>query len=157
MIYPFNDVALYDSKVVTTPHFGNAAYDIMRPMTDQQEHNTRVVQMFMGTRADHAPHPLPYPVFAWQCEQCKAKTYSVAKPPPDHTLVCNVCVSEMTAKAEQDASTHFMWNMTDELEDSVRSIAGEQKRPAEEVFNHFLDWKLGRPTKAVLSTKPEKK
>ncbi len=102
----------------------------------------------MGTRADHAPHPLPMPVFVWKCEKCKAKTYSVAKPPPDTTIVCNVCVSQITAKAQQDPATQVAWNRTEELQKSVEDIADKKGLPAGEVFNRFLEWKLGRPTEA---------
>jgi hypothetical protein len=50
-----------------------------------------------------------------------------------------------------------MWGMTNELNDSVRNIADEKSRPVEEVFNRFLEWKLGRPMKATIYDKPEKK
>jgi hypothetical protein len=126
-------------------------------MIPPKEHKVRVTRMFMGTRADLAPQPLPMPVFEWPCAKCKAKTYSVAEPPGNSTLICNVCAAEMTAQAEQDSSTKVMWGMTNELNDSVRNIADEKSRPVEEVFNRFLEWKLGRPMKATIYDKPEKK
>ena len=46
--------------------------------------------------------------------------------------------------------------MTQELEDGVRTIAEEKKRPVEEVFSRFLEWKLGKTTKVSLYTKSEK-
>ncbi|MDQ3829274.1 MAG: hypothetical protein M3361_08190 [Candidatus Tectomicrobia bacterium] len=113
--------------------------------------------MFMGTRADLAPHPLSVAVFRWSCAKCQAQTYSIAKPPPDATLVCNVCVSQMTEQAEHDQSTQVMWGMTKELGDGVQAIVEEKGRPVEEVFNRFIEWKLGRPTRTVLYRKPEKK
>ena len=125
-------------------------------MIPPKEHNARVTRMFMGTRADLAPQPLPMPVFAWSCAKCEAETYSVGEPPSDAILVCNICASKITAQAEQDSSTKVMWGMTNDLEDSVRNIAEDKSRPVEEVFNRFLEWKLGRPTKSNLYTKPEK-
>jgi hypothetical protein len=116
-----------------------------------------LTKLFMGTRADLAPNPLPLPVFAWECAQCQAKTYSIAEPPLDATPVCNVCASQITAQAEQHASTKVMWGMTDELEDSVRNIADEKKRSEREVFHRFLEWKLGRPMKVKPFKKSEKK
>jgi hypothetical protein len=113
--------------------------------------------MFMGTRADLAPNPLLLPVYEWDCKKCQAKTYSVAEPPHDAELICNVCASEMTAQAEREPSTQVMWGMTNQLEDSVRKIADEKTRPTEEVFNRFLEWKLGRPTRANLYNKSAKK
>ena len=89
----------------------------------------------MGTRADLAPYPL---AFVWDCECCKAPTYSAAKPPPDASIICNVCASQMTALAEQDPQTHVAWNMTDEGEEAVRAIAEEKQRPVAEVFSRFL-------------------
>ncbi len=126
----------------------------MAPPTGNQ---TRVIRMFMGTRADLAPNPLPLPVYEWDCEKCQAKTYSVAEPPHDAKLICNVCASEMTAQAEREPSTQVMWGMTNELEDSVRHIADEKKRSEGEVFNRFLEWKLGRPMKVKPFNKSEKK
>jgi hypothetical protein len=59
--------------------------------------------------------------------------------------------------AEQNDSTHVAWRMTDEGEDILRDIAEEKGRPVEEVYNRFLEWKLGRPLKVTLYRKPEKK
>ena len=126
-------------------------------MTPPTGNQARVIRMFMGTRADLAPNPLLLPVYEWDCEKCQAKTYSVAEPPHDAELICNVCASEITAQAEREPSTQVMWGMTNQLEDSVRKIADEKTRPTEEVFNRFLEWKLGRPTRANLYNKSAKK
>jgi hypothetical protein len=130
---------------------------IFPTMALMEENNVKVTPMFMGTRADLAPNPLPRPVFAWDCAKCHAKTYSVAEPPPDAIPVCNMCASQITEQAEQDASTKVMWGMTNELEDNVRNIAEEKQRPEGEVFNRFLEWKLRRPIKVSPYTTSEKK
>jgi hypothetical protein len=123
-------------------------------MAQTEGNKVRVVAMFMGTRADLAPYPLTY---VWRCECCQAPTYSEAYPPPDQRRVCHVCASQLTAMAEQDSSTHVAWRMTDEGEDILRDIAEEKQRPVEEVYNRFLEWKLGRPVKVTLYRKPEQK
>jgi hypothetical protein len=122
-------------------------------MTDEQK-TVRVVPIFFGTRADLAPYPL---AFVWACECCEAPTYSAAEPPPDHKLVCNVCVSRMTAQAEQDPKTRVAWNITDEGWDSIGEIAEKKQRPVEEVFHHVLEWQLRRPITGEIYRKPEKK
>jgi hypothetical protein len=116
----------------------------------------KFTKMFMGTRADLAPQPLPTPVYAWPCAKCHSETYSIAEPPRDSTWICHMCASELTAQAEQDPSTQVAWNMADELEDSVNRISDEQKRPVEEVFSRFLEWKLGRPMNVSADPKSEK-
>jgi hypothetical protein len=132
-------------------------FGIMMPMTPPEDKAINIVRMFMGTRADLAPQPVPRSVFTWDCEKCQAKTYSIAEPPRDSTRICNVCAAQLSAQAEQDSSTQVMWGMTNELEDSVKKIAGEKKRPVEEVFNRFLEWKLRRPINSTPDPKSEKK
>ena len=123
-------------------------------MAPKPRNHVRVVALFMGTRADLAPHPLP---FVWACECCNAATYSAAEPPPEQRLVCHVCASQLTAMAEQDPKTHVAWRMTEEGEDILSDIAEEKQRPVEEVYHRFLEWQLGRPLKVTLYRKPEKK
>jgi hypothetical protein len=50
-----------------------------------------------------------------------------------------------------------MWGMTRQLQKSVRTIADEKRLPSEKVFDRFLEWKLGRQTKASLYHKSAKK
>jgi hypothetical protein len=60
-------------------------------------------------------------------------------------------------QAEQNPSTAVMWGMNQELADSVNTIADKKKRPVDEVFNRFLEWKLGRPMNATRFDPSEKK
>jgi hypothetical protein len=137
-----------------------AVYDLVKrarispTMAPKPRNHVRVVALFMGTRPDLAPHPLP---FVWACECCNAATYSAAEPPPEQRLVCHVCASQLTAMAEQDPKTHVAWRMTEEGEDILSDIAEEKQRPVEEVYHRFLEWQLGRPLKVTLYRKPEKK
>jgi hypothetical protein len=132
-------------------------FGIIMPMTPPDEHDVKVVRMFMGTRADLVPQPVPLSAFEWECQKCQAKTYSIAEPPSGSTCICNACASQLTAQVDQDSSTLVRWGMTNELEDSVRKIAGEKKRPVEEVFNRFLEWKLRKPMNPTADPKSQKK
>jgi hypothetical protein len=122
-------------------------------MADEQT-TRRVVPIFFGTRADLAPRPMTY---VWNCESCQAPTYSEAKPPPNHTLVCNVCVSRISAQAEKAPKTRVGWNTTDEGWDLLGAMAEEKKRPVEEVFRHAIEWQVRRRVTGEIYRKPEKK
>jgi hypothetical protein len=123
-------------------------------MAETSGNNVRVVKLFMGTRADLAPHPLAY---IWLCECCKAETYSEASPPSEQRLVCNVCAAQLSAMAEQASKTRVGWGMTDEGWDIIDDIAEEKQRPVEEVFKHALEWQLRRPIKGEIYRKPVQK
>jgi hypothetical protein len=152
------DVAPEDAGGDNDPNeTDKSAFGIIMRITTAMEKPMQFTKMFMGTRADLAPQPPPAHVYAWPCARCDSETYSIAEPPRDSTWICHVCASELTKQAEQNASTHVMWNMADELEDSVKHISDEQKRPIQEVFNRFLEWKLGRPMNVSPVTEPEKK
>jgi hypothetical protein len=116
--------------------------------------NTNVVRIFFGTRADLAAAPMTY---VWQCESCQSPTYSEASPPPDHTLVCNVCVAQMSAMAEKAPKTRIGWNITDQGWDIVNDIAAEKQRPVEDVFKDVMEWQVRRPITGEIYRKPEKK
>jgi hypothetical protein len=122
-------------------------------MADEQQ-TTRVMPIFFGTRADLAPYPMTY---VWACESCTEPTYSVAEPPLNHTIVCNVCVSRISSQAEKAPKTRVAWNITDEGWDILGEMAEERKRPVEEVFKHAMEWQLRRPITGEIYRKPEKK
>ena len=116
--------------------------------------NTNVVRIFFGTRADLAASPMTY---VWPCENCQSPTYSEASPPPNHKLVCNVCVAQMSAMAEKTPKMRVGWNITDEGWDIVDDIAAEKQRPVEDVFKDVMEWQVRRPIKGEIYRKPEKK
>ena len=116
--------------------------------------NTNIVRIFFGTRADLAASPMTY---VWQCERCQAPTYSEASPPPDHTLVCNVCVAQISANAEKAPNTRVGWNITEEGWDIVNDIVAEKQRSVEDVFKDVMEWQVRRPIKGEIYRKPEKK
>jgi hypothetical protein len=123
-------------------------------MTPPDEKERRVVRIFFGTRADLASAPMTY---VWDCQRCHAPTYSAAEPPPQHTLLCNVCVSLLSEQAEKAPKTRMGWNTTDEGWDLLREMAEEKKRPVEEVFRHAIEWQVRRSIKGEIYRKPEKK
>jgi hypothetical protein len=127
---------------------------IVPRMAQMDGDNTKIVRIFFGTRADLAPYPMTY---LWDCECCHAPTYSAAEPPPDQRLVCNVCVSQLSAMAEQSPNTRVGWGITDEGWDIIDDMAEEKQRPVEVVFNRVMEWQLRRPIRGELYRKPEKK
>jgi hypothetical protein len=96
-------------------------------------------------------------VYAWPCAKSQAETYSVAHPPDDSTWICNVCAAELTAQAEENPSTLVLSSMTEQLEESIKNISDMTNRPMTEVFNRFLEWKLGRPMRTTPIKSPLKK
>jgi hypothetical protein len=129
-------------------------FAIIALMTPPDEKAMKVVRIFFGTRADLAPAPMTY---LWDCQRCHAPTYSAAEPPPQHTLVCNVCVSRISEQAEQDPHMHTGWNTTDEGWDRLGAMAQERKRPIEEMFKHAMEWQVRRPITGAIYRKPEQK
>jgi hypothetical protein len=123
-------------------------------MTPPDEKVMNVVRIFFGTRADLAPYPMTY---MWACESCKEPTYSAAEPPPHHTLVCNVCVSQISAQAEKAPKTHVGWNTTDEGWELLEEMAEERTRPVEEIFKHAMEWQIRRPITGEIYRKPAQK
>jgi hypothetical protein len=119
-----------------------------------EENYKKVVRVFFGTRADLASAPMTY---LWDCQRCHSPTYSAAKPPPQHALVCNVCVSRMSEQAEQDPTMHMGWNTTDEGWGLFGAMAEERKRPVEEIFKNAMGWQVRRPIKGEIYRKPEQK
>jgi hypothetical protein len=111
----------------------------------------------VGTRTDLAPTPLPQLIFTHQCGQCGAKTLTESEYPVDISVICNVCAAAMATQLDKDSSTQLLFTMPNDLKARLIDLAHQQRLPIEEVFKDFLAWKLGRPIKATLSTKPEKK
>jgi len=111
----------------------------------------------IGTREDLAPTPLPHLIFTHQCNQCGAKTFTETEYPVDIPVICNVCAATMTTQLDKDSSTQLLFTMPDAVKARLIDIAYQQRLPVEDVFKDFLAWKLRGPTKATLSTKPEKK
>jgi hypothetical protein len=122
-------------------------------MADEQK-TMRLVRIFFGTRADLATHPMTY---VWNCESYKEPTYSEAEPPPNLSLVCNVCVSRISAQAEKAPNTRVGWNTTDEGWDRLGAIAEKKQRPIAEVLKDALEWQLRRPITGEIYRKPPKK
>ncbi len=119
-----------------------------------EKRDTRVVRIFFGTRADLAASPMTY---VWQCESCQSPTYSEASPPPNHKLVCNVCVSQIAAKAEKEPKNHVGWNITDQGWDIFSDMAEAKQRPVEDVFHDVMEWQVRRPITGEIYRKSEKK
>jgi hypothetical protein len=100
--------------------------------------------------------PSRYP-YVWPCESCQAPTYSEASPPPNHKLICNVCVAQISAMAEKTPKMRVGWNITDEGWDIVDDIAAEKQRPVEDAFKDVMEWQVRRPITGEIYRKPEKK
>jgi hypothetical protein len=119
--------------------------------------NTRLDTYVVGTRSDLAPTPLPSTVFTHRCGHCKAKTLTETEYPIHIQVICNVCASEINKQIGEDSPTKLLYTMSDDLKARLIDIASRQRLPVEEVFRNYLAWKLDRPTKAAISSKPEKK
>jgi hypothetical protein len=115
------------------------------------------VTFVTGTRHDLAPTPFSQEVYTRPCGKCEAKTLTEVEYPLDVPLLCNVCAAQITASAEADADTLLLYDFPADLKARLIDFAREKRLPVEEVFKDFLAWKLGRPTKAILSTTSEKK
>jgi hypothetical protein len=94
--------------------------------------------------------------FVSECGNCKAKAYAETEYPLDVPVLCNLCASQFTAKIEQDPDTLLLFDMPNDVKARMIDIAFEQRLPVEEVYKQFLQWKLGRSTRADLYHKPEK-
>jgi hypothetical protein len=92
-----------------------------------------------------------------RCGKCGAQTWTEIEYPLDVPLLCNVCAAQITASAEGASDTLLLYDFPADLKARFIDIAHERKLPVEVVVKDFLEWKLGRPTKAILSTKSEKK
>ena len=111
----------------------------------------------VGTRKDLAPHPLPEPVFPSTCGNCQSDIYTETGYPADVPILCNVCAANVASESEGDPDTLLLFDMPNDVKARLLDIAQQRRVPVEEVFNDFLSWKLGRPTKARLYHRPEKK
>jgi hypothetical protein len=111
----------------------------------------------VGTREDLAPTPLPHRVFTHQCSHCGAQALTESEYPHDIPVVCNVCAAEVTKQIEQDSTTQLLFNLPAHVKAQLVDLAFQKRLPVEAVVKDFVDWKLGRATKASLQTKPEKK
>jgi hypothetical protein len=114
------------------------------------------VTFVMGTRVDLAPNPLPQPVFVRTCENCGAETLTATEYPLDVPMVCNVCASKKTVPVEHDETAQLLYDMPNEVKARLIDMAHQQRLPVEEIFKDFLEWKLGRRTKASLYNKSKK-
>jgi hypothetical protein len=92
------------------------------------------VKFVMGTHADHLPDPLPQPVFIRQCEKCGTDTYTETEYPLDVPIVCNVCVSQITAPIEQDSDTLLLYDLPNDVKARLTEIAQQNGLPPEQVF-----------------------
>jgi hypothetical protein len=115
------------------------------------------VSFAIATRKDHLPATLPRLVFKRQCGNCGAEAYLETELLLDVPVLCNVCAEQVTAQIEDDADTLLLYDMPDDLKARLTAHAHQQGIPPEVVFKDFIEWKLGRPTKAILYRKPEKK
>ena len=111
----------------------------------------------VGTRADLARHPLPEPVFPSTCGNCQSDVYTETEYPADVPILCNVCAGNVASESEADPDTLLLYDMPTDVKARLIDLAHQRRIPVEEVFNDFLTWKLGRPTKARLYHRPEKK
>ena len=127
------------------------------PMTQAKGIDWKHVTFVMGTRSDLAPDPLPQPVFKRKCEHCGSDTYTETEYPLDVPMVCNVCASNITATAEQDSTTQLLYDLPNDVKARLIDLAQQQRLPVEAVYKDFLEWKLGRPTRANLYNKSAKK
>ena len=114
------------------------------------------VTFVMGTRFDLAPRPLLEPVFSRICDNCQALTYTETEYPHDVPVLCNVCATTVTAQNEGDADTLLLYDMPADLKVRLIDIARERRLPIEIVCKDFIEWKLGRSTKARLSPTSKK-
>jgi hypothetical protein len=111
----------------------------------------------IGTRKDLAPTPLPQPVYASTCGKCQSETFTETEYPADVVVLCNVCAASVAAESEGDPDTLLLYDMPIDVKARLIDLAHQRRLPVEEVFKDFLVWKLGRPTKARLYHRPEKK
>jgi hypothetical protein len=125
-------------------------------MTGKKGIDWKNVTFVMGTRADLAPHSLPQPVFSRSCGNCQALTYTETEYPHDVPVLCNVCSATVTAQDEGAADTLLLYDMPADLKARLIDSARERRLPIEVVCKDFIEWKLGRPTKARLSTTAKK-
>jgi hypothetical protein len=115
------------------------------------------VSFVMGTRADHLPANLPATIFKRPCGNCGADTFMETEYPADVPLLCNVCTANLTAESEGDPETLLLYDLPIDVKARLIDLAHQQGLPVEVVFKDFLQWKLGRPTKASLYQNSEKK
>ena len=117
----------------------------------------RNTSFIVGTRADLAPRPLPEPIFPSTCGNCQADVYTETSYPADVPILCTICAANVASESEGDPDTLLLFDMPNDVKARLLDIAQQRRVPVEEVFNDFLSWKLGRPTKARLYHRPEKK
>jgi hypothetical protein len=115
------------------------------------------VTFVTGQRADHLPATLPPQLFKRPCGNCSIETYTEIEYPLDVPLLCHVCAATVAAGAEADPETLMLYDLPNAVKARLTALAHQQGVPPEVVFKDFLEWKLGRPTKAIHYKKPEKK
>src|SRR5919109_3812665 len=115
------------------------------------------VTFVTGQRSDHLPASLPPQLFKRPCGNCAMETYTEVEYPLDVPLLCNVCAAKITAEAEGDADTLLQYDFPNDVKARLTAFAHQQGVPPEVVFKDFLEWKLGRPIKATLYRKSDKK
>jgi hypothetical protein len=108
------------------------------------------VSFIVGTRSDLAPAPLPQQVFTRTCGNCQSETFTETEYPADVVVLCNVCAASVAAESEGDPDTLLLYDMPIDVKARLIDLAHQRRLPVEEVFQDFLAWKLGRPTKASL-------
>jgi hypothetical protein len=110
----------------------------------------------IGMRADLVAEPQRQKAFAKDCENCKTRTYIETEHPLDVPVICNICASRISAQIEQDPSTLLLYDMPNDVKARLIDIAQQQRLPIDDVLKGFVEWKLGRPTKAGLYNNPKK-
>ena len=115
------------------------------------------VTFVTGTRSDLAPKHLPHKIYMRLCGKCGAKTCTEVEYPLDVPLLCNVCAADIAASAEGDPDTLLMYDFPADVKARLLDIAHERRLPVEVVAKDFLEWKLGRPTKATIVPISQKK
>jgi hypothetical protein len=115
------------------------------------------VTFVMGTHVDHLPTTLPAVIYKRPCGNCGADTFTETEYPLDVPLLCNVCAATITAPAEHDDETLLLYDLPNAVKARLIAIAHERRIPVEAVYKDFIEWKLGRPTRAKVYNKSEKK
>jgi hypothetical protein len=113
------------------------------------------VKFVVGHRCDLAPAS-PSPVFQRNCGNCQAGTVTEVEYPVEVPVLCNVCSALLTAQFEEEG-TLVLYDLPMEAKARLIEYAQERGLPVETVLKDFLDWKLGRVTKAAYYPSASKK
>jgi hypothetical protein len=115
------------------------------------------VTFITGQRKDRLPATLPPQLFTRPCGNCAMETYTEVEYPLDVPLLCHVCAASVAAEAEENPETLILYDLPDDVKARLTALAHQRGVPPEVQFKDFLEWKLGRPVKATLYRKSDKK